>query len=72
MVNKETAQRRLEELYEEIEKHNYHYYVLDQPLISDAQYDALMRELLDLEAKYPDLKREDSPSERVGGEPYEL
>lgn len=69
MVNKETAQRRLEELYEEIEKHNYHYYVLDQPLISDAQYDALMRELLDLEAKYPDLKREDSPSERVGGEP---
>lgn len=68
-MNQEQAKQRLEELYEEIEKHNYQYYVLDNPLITDQEYDQLMRELLDLEAKFPELKKPNSPSERVGGEP---
>ena len=68
-MNKEEAGQRINELCEQIEKHNYHYYVLDNPLISDQQYDALMQELIQLEEKYPDLKREDSPTQRVGGAP---
>ncbi|MDQ0340109.1 DNA ligase (NAD+) [Caldalkalibacillus uzonensis] len=68
-MNKTEAQRRLEELYEQIETHNYHYFVLDQPLISDQEYDALMQELIKLEEQYPELKQSNSPSERVGGEP---
>lgn len=68
-MNKEEARERINELCEQIEKHNYHYYVLDNPLISDQQYDALMQELIQLEEKYPDLKREDSPTQRVGGAP---
>ncbi len=49
-----------------IEKYNRHYYTLDSPLVSDAEYDGLMRELLTIERKYPSLKREDSPTQRVG------
>ncbi|SHG71860.1 DNA ligase (NAD+) [Thermosyntropha lipolytica DSM 11003] len=58
----------IEKLREEIRKHDYHYYVLDDPLISDAQYDKLMQELKELEAKYPELITPDSPTQRVGGE----
>ncbi|GGK28807.1 DNA ligase [Caldalkalibacillus thermarum] len=68
-MNKEAAQKRLEELYEQIETHNYHYFVLDDPLISDQEYDALMQELIKLEEQFPELKKPNSPSERVGGEP---
>ncbi|EGL83896.1 DNA ligase [Caldalkalibacillus thermarum TA2.A1] len=68
-MNKEAAQKRLEELYEQIENHNYHYFVLDDPLISDQEYDALMQELIKLEEQFPELKKPNSPSERVGGEP---
>lgn len=60
---------RLVELREEIRKHEYQYYVLDAPLISDADYDALMKELLRLEKEYPHLVTPDSPSQRVGGRP---
>ena len=63
------AQKRIEELKREIEKHNYHYYVLDDPLISDSQFDLLMRELMELENQFPELLTPDSPSQRVGGEP---
>lgn len=56
-------------LRNEINRHNYLYFVLDQPEISDAQYDALMRELRQLEAQYPELVTPDSPTQRVGGEP---
>ncbi len=65
----ENILKRVIELREEIERHNYHYYVLDNPIISDAEYDKLMRELIELEEKYPDLKTPDSPTQKVGGKP---
>ena len=61
----------LEKLRREIEYHNYRYYVLDDPEISDAEYDALERELRQLEASHPELITPDSPTQRVGGEPAE-
>ncbi|MGQ9881822.1 MAG: NAD-dependent DNA ligase LigA [Armatimonadota bacterium] len=70
-LNREQAQKRLEELRRLIEHHNYLYYVLDQPEISDAEYDALMRELVQLEERFPDLRTPDSPSMRVGAPPLE-
>ncbi|MDF1577750.1 MAG: NAD-dependent DNA ligase LigA [Desulfobulbales bacterium] len=66
-MNQATAQRRLEELRREINRHDYLYYVLDNPEISDGEYDRLFRELLVLEEKFPELVTEDSPSMRVGG-----
>ncbi|MFN4197057.1 MAG: NAD-dependent DNA ligase LigA [Caldimicrobium sp.] len=62
---------RVKKLREEIEYHNYRYYVLDSPVISDAEYDALMRELKELEATYPELITPDSPTQRVGFKPAE-
>lgn len=67
----ERARERVEALRKEIEKHNYHYYVLDDPLISDAQFDKLMRELEMLEKQYPSLVTPYSPTQRVGGRPRE-
>jgi len=63
--------RRIEELREQIRYHSYRYYVLDDPVISDAAYDALYRELQELEAAHPELVTPDSPTQRVGGEPRE-
>lgn len=62
---------RLGELRRELNRHNWLYHVKDSPEISDAQYDALMRELLALEAANPQLVTADSPSQRVGGAPLE-
>lgn len=59
---------RLDKLREEIRKHEYQYYVLDDPLITDQEFDRLMRELIQLEDIYPELVTPDSPSQRVGGE----
>jgi DNA ligase (NAD+) len=59
--------RRIAELSELIRGHNYRYHVLDDPLVSDAEYDALMRELRELEAANPELISPDSPTQRVGG-----
>jgi DNA ligase (NAD+) len=56
----------------EIERHNYQYYVLDAPEISDADFDLLMRELTGYEAEYPELQSADSPTRRVGGAPLAL
>ena len=53
----------------EIERHNHQYYVLDQPLVSDAEYDRLFRELQQLEKEHPELAGPDSPTQRVGGAP---
>jgi len=53
----------------ELERHNHAYYDLDAPLISDADYDALFRELQDIENRYPELRTIDSPTQRVGGAP---
>lgn len=58
--------KRVEELRSQIEDHNYHYYVLDDPRIPDAEYDRLFRELQQLEADYPELASDDSPTRRVG------
>jgi len=63
--------RRIEGLREEINYHNYLYYVLDQPAISDADYDALMHELKGLEARYPEAITLDSPTQRIGAPPSE-
>lgn len=66
---KNSIENRLLKLREALEKHRYLYHVLDKPEISDEAYDSLMRELLDIEAKYPRLVTPDSPTQRVGGEP---
>jgi DNA ligase (NAD+) len=63
------AARRAEQLARELHDHDYRYYVLAEPVITDEEYDRLMRELQELEAKYPDLRSPDSPTQRVGGEP---
>ncbi len=63
------AVARARALREEIEEHNYRYYVLDRPTISDAEYDRLLRELQELERRYPDLVTPDSPTQRVGAAP---
>ena len=62
-----TAQRRASRLRQVLQEHNYRYYVLDNPSISDAEYDELFRELQSLETRYPDLRTDDSPTQRVGG-----
>lgn len=59
--------QRIATLRAEIEKHNYQYYVLDDPLIPDAEYDRMFRELQQLEAQHPELATPDSPTLRVGG-----
>ncbi len=63
------SQQRVSELHQQINLYNHQYYVLDQPTVPDAEYDRLMRELIALEAEFPELKTPDSPSQRVGGEP---
>ena len=71
LMASEAIKKRAEKLREEIEYHNYRYYVLDQPEISDAQYDRLMRELEKLEDEYPELRSPNSPTQRVGAPPLE-
>lgn len=70
-MTKKQARKRAEALREEINHHDYRYYVLDDPEISDAKYDDLQEELEQIERKYPDLVTEDSPTQRVGAEPVE-
>ncbi|KAF2958231.1 aromatic ring-opening dioxygenase LigA [Thermotoga sp. Ku-13t] len=62
----EEIRKRVEQLREEIEYHNYRYYVLAQPVITDEEYDKLMRELIELERQYPELVTPDSPTQRIG------
>ncbi len=65
----DAIQRRLDDLRREIDRANYEYYVLDQPSLADAEYDALMRELRELEAAHPELISPESPTQRVGAAP---
>lgn len=67
MVKKTDPVARIAALSEALAYHNYRYHVLASPLISDAEYDGLFRELQALEAEYPELARPDSPTQRVGG-----
>lgn len=66
-MTKEAAAARIDELRAVMKKNSYLYYVQDNPLITDAEYDAMMRELKELEAQYPELVTPDSPSQHVGG-----
>lgn len=67
-MNKEEAKARISELSKIIENHNYNYYILTQPTISDYDFDMLLNELIDLEKQFPDLVLPDSPTQRVGGD----
>ena len=70
-MNKNQARKRHEELCRLLNYHNHRYYVLDQPEISDAEYDRLFREILEIEKTAPELISPQSPSQRVGGTPLE-
>lgn len=61
--------KKIEALRKSLHYHNYRYYVLDDPEISDAEYDRMMQELIQLETSYPELSSPDSPSVRVGAPP---
>src|ERR1700693_577768 len=64
-------EKKIESLREKIRHHEYLYYVVDHPEISDTEFDVLMRQLKDLEADHPELVTADSPTQRVGGKPRE-
>jgi len=69
--SREETKREILSLREQLEKHNYHYYVLDNPVIRDAEYDRLFRRLLDLEKAHPEFASPDSPTQKVGAPPLE-
>jgi len=71
MAMQKDVSSRIDKLRETLRHHEYLYYVLDQPKLTDAEYDALMRELRDLEARHPELLTPDSPTQRVGGKARE-
>ena len=71
-MTKTQAKKRLVELRESIDYHSYRYHALDDPEIADAEYDALMGELIAVEEEYPDLVTPDSPTQRVGAPPSDL
>ncbi|HUG88581.1 MAG TPA: hypothetical protein VMP42_07430, partial [Actinomycetota bacterium] len=66
------VRQRIEELREGIRHHQYRYYVEDDPEVSDAEYDEMVRELEALEAEFPEFVTPDSPTQRVGGQVSEL
>jgi DNA ligase (NAD+) len=70
-MSSKDVKKKIENLREEIRRHEYFYYVIDRPEISDADFDKLMRQLKDLEAEHPELLTADSPTQRVGGKPRE-
>ena len=70
-MERQEAERQIEQLRQQLQYHNYRYHVLDDPQITDAEYDQLMRRLQELEATFPELIRPDSPTQRVGATPLE-
>ena len=70
-LSREQAARRIQKLREEITHHEKKYYIDNDPQISDAEFDRLVRELQDIEGRFPDLITPDSPTQRVAGEPVE-
>ena len=68
-TSRQNLEKEIHQLRQEIEKHNYQYHVLDDPLISDAEYDRLFRRLLELEKHHPELISPDSPTQKVGAAP---
>src|SRR6056297_695596 len=69
--SKKEIENEINNLREVIRKHNYQYYVLDEPIISDYEYDKLLKRLIALEQKYPEFISPDSPTQRVGAQPLE-
>ena len=67
-IDMEPARKRVEELTQLVDQYNYEYYMNDRSLVSDYEFDALLRELQDLERQYPELAQPNSPTKRVGGE----
>lgn len=61
-----SVQKKIEQLRQQIDEHNFHYYIEDSPIVSDAEYDKLFRELHDLETQHPEFITSDSPTQRVG------
>src|SRR5918992_4058927 len=72
MASKTEARSRVQELREAIDYHSYRYHVLDDPEIADAEYDALVGELMKLEQSFPELVSPDSPTQRVGAPPSDM
>lgn len=70
-MERQQALNEIFELRQKIDEHNYNYHVLDAPKISDAEFDALLRRLEEMEREFPDLITPDSPTQRVGGQPRE-
>ncbi|GAA0316225.1 NAD-dependent DNA ligase LigA [Oceanobacillus oncorhynchi subsp. oncorhynchi] len=70
-MNKQEIKERMDSLVEVLNQYGYSYYVLDNPTVPDSEYDQKLRELEDLEKEHPDLAREDSPTQRIGGEPLD-
>ena len=68
-MDKDSAKYRIDELTRQLRQHNYNYYVLSKPSISDSEFDHLLKELEELERKFPEFLQPDSPTQRVGGEP---
>ncbi len=68
-MNKNDAKKQIQKLRDEINYHNYQYYVENNPVISDYEYDMLLKKLEALETQHPDLITSDSPTQRIGGEP---
>ncbi len=66
IMDERTAENRIKELSAKLEEYNYRYYVLNEPIVSDKEYDDMLSELICLEAKFPHLKSPDSPTQRVG------
>ena len=71
-TNKTEARKRAKQLRESIDHHAYRYYVLDDPEVADAEYDAQVAELMEIESRFPDLVTPDSPTQRVGAPPSDL
>src|SRR5919106_6124979 len=69
MPSKQQARARARELRAAIDHHSYRYHVLDDPEVADAEYDALVAELIEIESEYPDLITPDSPTQRIGAPP---
>src|SRR5574344_1335361 len=62
-----SPEQRIKKLTDELNRHNYNYYMLDNPVISDFEFDQLLRELMDLEKAHPEFVQPDTPTQRVGG-----
>ncbi|MCL2041691.1 MAG: hypothetical protein FWG84_06605 [Bacteroidales bacterium] len=67
-MTKEETKAQIDALTKELQEHSYRYYVLNEPTISDYQYDMMMKGLEKLEEEYPDLASPDSPTQRVGSD----